>query len=224
MPEAARRSPTRDALVFGLALALAALAGFIDAAGFIAFGGLFVSFMAGDGTRAAIHASGDLGAVVAPVRVIVVFVVGIVVGELIGAAAGRWGRVVVLAIETVLLWAALAAARAQAGDAVVTSLLAFAMGAQNASVHRSEGVDVALTYVTGMIVHIGRAIAHALLGDGGWRTVAPLSALWAAVLIGSLAGGLIARHSILHVLTIAAAVATILTVAALGLTVATARA
>ncbi len=69
MPDATR-SPTRDALVFGLALA--ALAGFIDAAGFIAFGGLFVSFMAGDGTRAAIHASGDLGAVVAPVRVIVV--------------------------------------------------------------------------------------------------------------------------------------------------------
>ncbi len=83
----------------------------------------------------------------------------------------------VLAIETVLLGAALAAARAQAGDAVVTSLLAFAMGAQNASVHRSEGVDVALTCVAGMIVHVGRAIAHALRGDGGWRTVAPLSAL-----------------------------------------------
>ena len=40
--------PRRDQLI---AAALAALAGYVDAVGFIASGGLFVSFMSGNSTR-----------------------------------------------------------------------------------------------------------------------------------------------------------------------------
>lgn len=211
------RSPTKDALVFVLAMGLSGLAGFVDAAGFVGLGGVFVSFMAGDGTRAAIKATQDVAAALALARLILVFVLGVVAGETVGAATGRFGRVVVLAGEAALLWAAYAAVRAGAGDAIVTSLLGLAMGAQNASVHHTEGIDVALTYVTGMVVHIGRGIARALRGEPGWRKIAPLSALWAAVLLGSVAGGVIARHSIGDAVAVAAAAATAAVAASLVL-------
>ena len=63
------------------------------------------------------------------------------------------------------------------------------MGLQNAVVRRAGGVDIALTYVTGTLVHFSRASAAALLGRGSWRKAVPFGALWLAFLCGAGIGG-----------------------------------
>ena len=51
------------------------------------------------------------------------------------------------------------------------------MGVQNAAVHKAEGISVALTYVTGTLVHVGRGIAKALRGEAPWHAVLPFVGL-----------------------------------------------
>ena len=68
--------------------------------------------------------------------------------------------------------------------------LAAAMGVQNAAVRRAGGMDVALTYVTGTLVRLGRALAAASLGRGEWKSAAPIAGLWLAFAVGAIAGGL----------------------------------
>ena len=76
-----------------LAIVLVALAGFVDAVGFLVLGGLFVSFMSGNSTQIAILAGGASWPAAAPAGAIVgAFVAGIVAGRLVGTWAGTWRR------------------------------------------------------------------------------------------------------------------------------------
>ena len=54
-----KKAPRDTAAVFALAMVLAALAGFVDATGYIHFHHLFVSFMSGNSTQAMVAAAQD---------------------------------------------------------------------------------------------------------------------------------------------------------------------
>lgn len=192
-----------------LALLLAALAGWIDALGYLRVQGLFVSFMSGNSTRAAVAVPRhDLGTIAQAGRAIVAFVAGVVAGELVAPAAGRFGRALVLALEAALLWTS--CLLWSAGGAPLATGLGLAMGLQNASVHKAGGISVALTYVTGTLVHLGRAVAAALRGAGTWRAVMPFLALWGALVAGGVGGALAAQAVQGAALWAAAAAATLL--------------
>ena len=190
-----------------LAIFMLALAGFVDAIGFLILGGLFVSFMSGNSTQFAIRTGEALWSGAAPAGMIVcLFVVGVVVGRLMASAAGPWRRSAILTLEATLLalaaWGRLPALTAGA-------LMAVAMGAQN-GIHTVGRVKTGLTYVTGALVHFGETLADALTGSGPAAAPWPYLALWAAIVAGGAAGAVAYGTLGVHALTLPAVAAALL--------------
>jgi uncharacterized membrane protein YoaK (UPF0700 family) len=171
-----------------LAICLATLAGYVDAIGFIVSGGFFVSFMSGNSTRFAVGISGYAINAAVAAGLIAAFVIGVCAGALIGHAAGRRRRPVVLAFVAALL---ATAASADLGGLfwLVIAPLALAMGAENAVFERDGDVGIGLTYMTGSLVRIGYGLAGLLTGQAqpGWTVYL---ALWAGLVVGAIAGAL----------------------------------
>jgi uncharacterized membrane protein YoaK (UPF0700 family) len=172
-----------------LALGFAALAGYIDAVGFLSSGGLFVSFMTGNSTRLAIGAAQGGRVALAAGALIVLFVSGVILMALLSGLAGE-------------RWRKLAAASGVAGllttAAVFQSLhwtlgelaaLAMAMGAANTIFQRDRDVAFGVTYMTGTLVKFGLRVAASLRGEErfGW---APYLLLWLGLVAGGITGAL----------------------------------
>jgi len=167
---------------------LAALAGFVDAIGFIRTGGFFVSFMSGNSTRLGVGIADALRDWMIAGGIILAFLAGVIGGSLLGAAASHRRPAAVLAAIALFLAAAgfldglgLAAA--------AIALLAAAMGAENAVFERGGEVRIGLTYMTGSLVRVGAGIASALLGRGGNGWGGYLL-LWLGFVAGAVAGAL----------------------------------
>ena len=181
---------------FLLALALLAVAGWVDALGYVQWHGLFVSFMSGNTTIfGAASVAHDATAAIEAGRAVLIFVVGVIIGELLRAATGRWNRSVVLIAETLLLGLAYAAAVKHWGEAATATITGLAMGVQTAAVHKAAGLAVSLTYVTGTLVNIGRSIVTAWLGEAPWRDALTFVGLWCALVFGSAGGAIVAAIS-----------------------------
>jgi uncharacterized membrane protein YoaK (UPF0700 family) len=169
-----------------LATALSALAGFVDAIGFIALGGFFVSFMSGNSTRLGVGiVNRSLDAAVAA-ALIAAFVVGVTLGSLVGRVAGAHRRPVVLVAVSTLL--ALAASADALGYATVSfAAMVLAMGAENAVFEADGEVHIGLTYMTGTLVKIGQRVAGAIMG-GDRLAWLPYLMLWIGLIAGASAG------------------------------------
>jgi uncharacterized membrane protein YoaK (UPF0700 family) len=186
------RGPPRDrggaaGEACGLILAglLAALAGMVDAIGYLHLSHLFVSFMSGNSTQLGVAlGQGDLANAGAIAELIALFVLGAAAGQVLAGLTGRWHLICVLIAVAGLL--AIAAVRATAPEPMV-----LAMGALNASMHRAGNISVSLTYVTGMLVRLGQGLGDFLtrrLTGWGWLAHAsPWVGLIAGATIGSAA-------------------------------------
>lgn len=178
-PEA--QSPTAD---LGFGLLLIAVAGCVDAIGFLRLGGTFVSFMSGNSTKMAIDAvHGDGTKALAILSVVASFTAGAFFGRLLRKRTRRYGAAWVLIAVALLL----ALPAAFAGGAVLAPvLLALAMGFLNTTVNKLGPVRASLTYVTGSLVHLGERIADAVLGKK--QTWAPYAMMWCSMVAGACAG------------------------------------
>lgn len=216
---APRRAPI-DAGQHGgylLAVGLAALAGAVDAIGFVHWGGLFVSFMSGNSTIFAVRAAGAAWAeALLSATIIGSFVAGVTASEVIAAWVGYYARTTVLLLEAALLGLGATASHFGGPELVTAPLLSIAMGVQNGAVRRAGGIDVSLTYVTDTLVNIGRSIGRAILKQQAWSKVLPFLGLWIGLVGGSAAGALVAVRSELAALSGAAALA-LLAAAMVGL-------
>lgn len=185
MPPAAARLTRYDRRSQLLATGLAALAGLVDATGFIATGGFFVSFMSGNSTRLGVGLIDNVEHLTLAASLIGSFVAGVFIGTLVGHSAGRRRRPVLLLLLAVLLATAARLGIDMPADALLVT--AFAMGALN-TVFSAEGeVRISLTYMTGNLVKAGQRLAGVLLGNGRWAWL-PYLALWVAMVGGAVAG------------------------------------
>jgi uncharacterized membrane protein YoaK (UPF0700 family) len=173
------------------AASLSALAGYVDAVGYIKLGGYFVSFMSGTSTRLGVDlAQGRPEAAVAA-GLIAGFLIGVVAGSLAGHFAGARRRPVVLLFVAALL--AAAATLGWLGSVrLALNVMAMAMGAENAVFAANGEVRIGLTYMTGTLVKLGQKITEALLGRKklAW---APDLKLWLGLVLGGLGGALAYR-------------------------------
>jgi uncharacterized membrane protein YoaK (UPF0700 family) len=183
-------------------LALFCLAGAVDAIGFLELNGLFVSFMSGNSTRLAVDvAAENLVGCLEAGEVIFCFVAGVCLGERVSKHSGA----VVLAVDGFLL-----ACSAVFGfrRAALAAFLALAMGLQNAALKQPDGADEASTYVTGALVKLGQDLVAAASGrPSRWRWFA---AVWGALVVGGVSGGLLRSAIGERALYVAAAVAIVL--------------
>ena len=167
-----------------LAVALAVLAGYVDAIGFLKVGGLFVSFMSGNSTRLAVALAERVPLAANAGGLIGSFVVGVIAGAWIALAAGVWRKpVVILSVAAVL-----AIAAAGGGHEATVYLLAAAMGMVNAVFQRGGEVSIGVTYMTGALVKFGQNLALAIAGRGEGRGWLPYLLLWSGLVGGAIAG------------------------------------
>jgi uncharacterized membrane protein YoaK (UPF0700 family) len=172
-----------------LACALSALAGYVDAIGFIHLGGLFVSFMSGNSTRMGVSlADGHWRDAAQALGLIVLFVIGAAAGSLIVLGRGAHRQPWLLLVEAMLL-AAAAGCDALGFPQAAVAAIVLAMGLENAVFQIDGGAGLGLTYVTGALVKAGQLIAAALTGGDRWGWM-PSLLLWVALVTGSLCGAL----------------------------------
>jgi uncharacterized membrane protein YoaK (UPF0700 family) len=167
-----------------LTVAFTAVAGFVDAIGFLRLNGLFLGFMSGNSTRFAVALArmrwveaGRAGGLV------LLFVGGVVVGASIGRAAGAWRRPAILVGEAMLLVLGMALGRLGFAGAVP---LVLAMGVQNAALQKVGGIQVSVTYITGALVQLGERLADP--GTSPRWSWTPHALLWLGLVIGGAFG------------------------------------
>jgi uncharacterized membrane protein YoaK (UPF0700 family) len=211
-----------------LALTLAAVAGFVDAVGFIVLRGLFTAHMSGNAAQVGVRVGhGDIGAAVPLLVAIVLFVIGAGLGstlEVLGRRRGA-GIALTLGIQAALIAAFMAYGEAKIGTGkvadhelsgfyVLATFAILAMGLQAASIRRVGGQAIRTTYISGVLTDLGRGIAG-LLHEGKAETAVGLLAgiglcYLAGASVGSLAHTAVGMWALalpLAALVVAAAVA-----------------
>jgi uncharacterized membrane protein YoaK (UPF0700 family) len=172
------------------AIGLAALAGFVDALGFMEFGGLFVSFMSGNSTRMAVGSMTASRSSLVAASLIAAFLTGVVGGAMVGRQAGQWRKQAVLGFVTALLLIASVLTTAGLQGASVTFVMACAMGAANNVFQRDGEVTIGVTYMTGTLVKIGQKLADILIGKSS-AALYPFLLLWLGLVAGGIAGAIV---------------------------------
>lgn len=194
-------------------MCLAALAGYIDALGFLSLGGFFISFMSGNSTRMSVGISqGTTDAFIAA-GLIGTFLLGVILGSLAGHAAKARRRTVVLGFVTLLLTAAAGLSMAGAVRPAIIAM-GLAMGAENAIFERDGEVHIGLTYMTGTLVKLGQRITSALLGGDHRLAWISYLLLWLGLVTGALIGAFVFPVLKLNGLWVAAAASGVLTITA----------
>lgn len=192
-PEASPSGAGPAAKRFAIGFALALIAGWVDAIGFLEVGQLYLSFMSGNTTQLglAIAAGADLRIMRAS-GVIGSFFFGAFVGTLLADAAGRFRLPLVLAAEFALVCATIALTALRPGFAALLPV-AIAMGMQNALRQQVGRADVGKTFVTGALFSAGQSLARALTGKAPRAEWLAFLATWIAFVLGA-AGGAYALH------------------------------
>lgn len=168
-----------------LALAIAALAGYVDAIGYLSAEGYFVSFMSGNTTRLATDFVRDARLAFTPLLLVCGFVSGVALGRMLAAMTGRHRKPSILALVTALLLVGYLA-RQTGSTTMALGSMVLAMGALNNTFHRDEN-PVGLTYMTGALVRIGQGIGDRIVGrrSKGWVM---FLGLWLSLAGGAIAG------------------------------------
>lgn len=191
-----------------LALGLAALAGLVDATGFVVAGGYFTSFMSGNTTRMGVELVRSPVLALAPLALIAAFLAGVVGGALIARKAGEWRKRVLLGLIAALLTTG-AGLLAAGWPVPFLGLSALAMGLANNVFVQGGEVTVGVTYMTGALVRFGQGIAARLAG-APLQSTRGYGLLWSALALGAVAGGALSLASSIVEASLGAGLATIL--------------
>lgn len=203
-----------------IAIGLTALSGYVDALGFLALGGYFVSFMSGNSTRLGVGTQVGWWHATLPAALIALFVAGVMLGTWVGRRGGPQRRSRVLTFVSLLLLLAAAAASLASPahlawpglQRAAIACMVLAMGAENTIFERNGEVTLGLTYMTGTLVKLGQRAMLALMGGDGSGWLWYLS-IWLGLILGTALGAAAYSAVGLQALWPAAAMALLATLA-----------
>jgi uncharacterized membrane protein YoaK (UPF0700 family) len=156
-----------------VAIALGAVAGFVDAVGFIVLFGLFTANQSGNAARLGVDiGEGDLPAALTRGVPVLVFLVGVTVAVAFADARREQSRAdlaPLLMVEAGFVLSFMVAGTKLRDDGALTAqstafyvlaaILVLAMALQNAALRRVAGVAVHTTFVTGMLTNLAEDLA-----------------------------------------------------------------
>ncbi|HKT43448.1 MAG TPA: YoaK family protein [Gaiellaceae bacterium] len=170
-----------------VAPALAGVAGFVDAVGFITLRGLFVAHMSGNSVKFGVYAGGGNLSAAAPAGIAVaLFIGGVAVGTVAAELASRRRMrsvaAVVLTVQVALIAAFMVygssliaghavQGRSLSGFYALAALAVVSMGIQTSALRQLGGRTISTTYVTGVITSLTQEAANYVfwLRDGSRR-------------------------------------------------------
>ena len=168
---------------------LTAVAGFVDAIGYIGLGGLFASFMSGASVSLGVGlGGGHWGPVHQGVWMIASFLGGVTLATVLDGLAGAWRLPAVLLLGALLLAAAVVLASSGWTIAAAILPVVAAMGVQNTALQPMDGVRLGVTFITGTLVSLGKALGQTLSGRAQPRQLGGHALLWGALTAGAAAG------------------------------------
>ena len=136
-------------------------AGFVDSAGYVQLGGLYLSFMSGNTTRMGVAiAAENFEVAMHAACIIALFVLGAGIGTAIGDRANRFMAPIVYLAETSIFAIVIVGSRVELGASLLV-LVATAMGMQNILHRKLWGADIGKGFVTGTLVSVGECLARA---------------------------------------------------------------
>lgn len=185
-------------------LPLVALAGCVDAIGWLRLEGLFVSFMSGVSTMVAVAGvGGDFQRAIILGIAVAMFVAGALGGFLLGRATGRWRSTCVLGVVAALLTAAWQLPFEATWLPPAAWALLPAMGVLNAALPGVHGI----TAVTGALTRGAETVIATLAGETGTGWPRQVFS-WVALVVGAAAGALVLQRWPVDALAAPAAFAT----------------
>lgn len=188
---AASRSQPAWGLLF--VLLATALAGFLDAVGYVELNHLYVSFMSGNSTHFGMTlAVGDWADVARAGSIIGAFVAGCLAGTLVFDNAGR-PLSVLLSTEIAVCLVAIGLS-ALGRPIPALTLIAAAMGMQNVAHRNIAGTDAGKGFISGTLFDLGQALARLNTRPGGWRHAGVHALSWLSFIIGVACGALSIAH------------------------------
>jgi uncharacterized membrane protein YoaK (UPF0700 family) len=161
-----------------LAVALAAVAGFVDVVGYLTLHHLFTAHMTGNTSKLGVALGhGDLSAALPLAVVPWLFMGGIAAGTLLVDAGRRW---LALALQAALVAGFMGFAstvlrhgtvpgHTLAGFYPLAALATVALGLQTAALTEIQGATVRTSYISGVLTHLAQAAVRRLSGRGGGR-------------------------------------------------------
>lgn len=160
-------------LVKALALELAAIAGFVDAVGYLTLHHVFTAHMTGNASKLGVALAHGKLADAAPLAfVAVLFVLAIAVGTIAVDHDCRWAAYalqfaivgVYMGYGSTVVHDGVGPSKTAAPFYVLAGVATFALGLQTASLTRIDDATVRTTYVSGMLTRLGQTASRRLRG------------------------------------------------------------
>jgi uncharacterized membrane protein YoaK (UPF0700 family) len=188
-----------EGIGIAVAVLLSASAGGVDIIAYLQFNHVFVANMTGNTVLFASDVvAGEFPEAVNHLLPIVTFLLGVVTARIavIRLDQPSWPQVGVCLIVISALWAVAAVAIPNLGS-ILIPMLAFTMGAQNATLPQVEKVPVNTAFITGNLEKLGEAIAGLLRKptDRNERLkMWVVGSIWTAYALGAAGGALAALY------------------------------
>lgn len=187
-PEASPGALISPYTQMALGMLLTAIAGYVDAIGYVELGGLFASFMSGASVSLGVGTSEcHWGAVFQGILLIAAFLCGAIAATVVSGTAGLWALPMVLLLEGAFLAGAAAMAMAEWPASIAIFPVVAAMGVQNTALRPVNGVRLGVTFITGTLVSLGQGLGNALLRRNPWGW-GPHALVWFAFCVGAATG------------------------------------
>lgn len=203
---------SKEGTAFGISIGLAFIGGYADASSYL-LAGAFTGHLTGNCVLAAVSAaSKEWFLTLDRLLAVIVFLAGIllslILNRFVPIRLRQYSLAVAMVIEVLLfLSASLLLSNREARELFIVCMC-LALGIQNGALHRTNGISVHSTYMTGMVTTLmqnsfdhysaKRSPKEGSSRDSARLTIQVLAAMWISFLFGAVAGAVIVSsfHSI----------------------------